>query len=201
MIDAERNRRLCLHPDYDHRTDPEAHDDREFRDEWQDGVYRAAWRHAVERGYHRIADFGCGSAFKLTKYFSRFDTTGYEIEPTLGFLREKYPDRRWCDGAAVESFDADLLICADVLEHLADPLALLQKVRRSPVAVVFLSTPSLEMLAGRGKSFRLGPPDNKSHINEWATDEFRNLAQSAGFRLLEQSIVSLEQGTQLIIAS
>jgi hypothetical protein len=68
-LDASRNRRLCLHPDYKYRTDPTAFDDRKLKDKWQDKVYKSAWELLFHESYRSVIDFGCGSGFKLMKYF------------------------------------------------------------------------------------------------------------------------------------
>ena len=200
MIDRQRNDRLCLHPDYDCRAYPRAFDDRPQTDHWQNAVYKSAWKFAKLHGFHHIADYGCGSGYKLVKYFSEFNTVGYEIPPALDHLREKYPARRWEDGNLdLIAFDADVLICADVIEHMADPIALLRKIAVSAVKYSFFSTPSLDILAGRGASLRMGPPNNETHVNEWMTAEFRQLIDNY-LHVVDHLIVSIEQGTQLIIA-
>jgi hypothetical protein len=192
------NASLCIHPDYVQRENPYHFDDRELRDEWQDGVYRYARDVAYKFGY-TILDFGCGSGFKLMKYFSAFNTIGYELEPSLSFLKEKYPDRLWEFASTDGHFVGDLLICADVIEHIVDPLPLLEKIKRGPLNTMIFSTPSLEILSERGLSPRLGPPDNESHIREWTTLEFYSF-MSVHFNVLDHQVVSCAQGTQLILA-
>ena len=90
-------------------------DDRGSKDECQNEVYELAYKIANANFYQSIGDIGCGSGFKLIKYFSDFATIGFEIEPTLAFLKEKYPNRRWMHGNFFMFFDQtfDLLICAD----------------------------------------------------------------------------------------
>lgn len=197
-----RNARLCLHPDYICRPNPTAFDDRPFKDEWQDNVYRIAAERAASWVFDRprIADFGCGSGFKLMKYFSHYDTTGYEIEPALTHLRETYEGRNWVDGSELPTFDCDLLICADVIEHLVDPIALLETIAESKIVTyVFLSTPSLEILADRGQSPRRGPPNNTSHFNEWSTREFSEFV-GRYLNVVEHTVPRVNQGTQMIVA-
>lgn len=199
LVDEERNRALCIHPSYQHRPDPIHYDDRKQTDNWQNEVYRLANRIAVERKYRSVVDFGCGSGFKLMKYFAGFETVGYEVDPALSFLRQAYPDRCWRDGADDSRLAGDMLICSDVIEHLANPIGLLERMRDSPVRTIILSTPALEILAERGQSLRLGPPDNRSHLNEWTTREFRDFCDMH-LKVLNHMVVSAAQGTQLIVA-
>lgn len=200
-IDYARNRTLCLYEHYSHRPEPATFDDTALEDEFQDGVYSAAWETALKGGHRRIVDFGCGSAYKLVKYFPVLDTLGYEVGQTLRFLEKTYPTRRWADGSdlARVSLNADIVICADVIEHLLDPLPLLRKLGTARAHSIFLSTPALDLLADRGWSPRLGPPANDCHVNEWTTEEFGNLV-GRYLRVLDHTVVSVAQCTQMIVA-
>jgi 2-polyprenyl-3-methyl-5-hydroxy-6-metoxy-1,4-benzoquinol methylase len=136
------------------------------------------------------------------KYFGLIETIGYEIPPTLDYLKATYPNKRWEDSSDLEaiSLKSDILICSDVIEHLEDPTLLLKKISSSFVKKVFLSTPALEMLAERNGSPRLGPPANLRHVNEWTTQEFRKLVEQY-LTVTDHSVVNVEQCTQLIIGS
>jgi SAM-dependent methyltransferase len=202
MLDVDRNRRLGLHPDYRYRPDPLAFDDRELKDEWQDKVYKTAWDVVFSEHYRSVIDLGCGSGYKLMKYFGLIETIGYEIPPALDHLKATYPNKRWEDSSDLPaiSLKSDILICSDVIEHFDDPTLLLKKIASSSVKQVFLSTPALEMLAERNMSPRLGPPANVSHVNEWTTQEFRKLVEQY-LTVMDHSVVNVEQCTQLIIGS
>lgn len=197
MLDEKRNTELCIHPFYEMREKPEAFDDRKMRDEWQDDVYRLA-RLSMDSVATRVVDFGCGSGFKLMKYFSACQTVGHELEPTLSYLKATYPDREW-RGDYPKRFTGDVFICADVLEHMLDPTELLRRLADSTVGLMFLSTPALDILVEQGRSPRLGPPDNKSHVNEWTVLEFRSYI-AMYLDILEHMVPNCEQGTQLIVA-
>lgn len=71
------------------------HDDRNFKDEYQNGVYLEAKSIVIDNNYKKIVDVGCGSAFKLLKHFNEYDTVGYEIDPCYTFLTENYPNKHW----------------------------------------------------------------------------------------------------------
>jgi SAM-dependent methyltransferase len=190
----------ALRPDYTIRSEGTPFDDRKFRDEWQREVYEVARDLFDKHKCQRIVDFGCGSGFKLVKYFDGVDFTGIEIEPALGFLRAKYPEHSWRDGTQITPalFDADMVVCSDVIEHLPDPDALLYAIRDSRVRVAVISTPALELLADRGISPRLGPPANPAHLREWSTLEFSQYI--SGFLPISRHVITnIQQCTQAVV--
>ena len=63
----------------------------------------------------------------------------------------------------------DLVICADVIEHLVDPDELLGFIERCQPKVIVLSTPDRNKMR---PDTRGGPPSNFCHVREWAWDEF-----------------------------
>lgn len=187
--------------EYRHQPNPVAYDDREQKDNWQRQVYENAARIARAKKIRSVVDFGCGSGFKLLKYLSDFETVGVEIDPALSYLRSQYPDRMWRDGAffTPDTFNADLVICSDVLEHLLEPDRLLSALASSKGGFFVFSTPALELLADRGASPRLGPPANPTHVYEWTTTEFRELI-GEHLTILAHGIVNLKQATQMCVA-
>ena len=102
-------------------------DDRSNTDFFQNEVYQTAWRFLRENSLSGVLDVGCGSGYKLVKYFADEETLGLELPETLAFLQKKYPDRVWAlsDFASPPQGRYGLTICADVIEHLQDPDALL----------------------------------------------------------------------------
>jgi len=145
-------------------------DDRSNTDAFQDEVYQTARRFATQQDLHAVLDVGCGSGYKLMKYFADEDTLGLELPETLAFLQGKYPDRRW----ALSDFEHPpqgkfgLTICADVIEHLPDPNALLDFFERVDSEYFLLSTPERGRL-GLTARFR---PRNAWHLREWTQEEF-----------------------------
>jgi 2-polyprenyl-3-methyl-5-hydroxy-6-metoxy-1,4-benzoquinol methylase len=164
--------------DYISRSSYTHHDDRGWQDQAQDEVYAAAFQIANSRGFRRIADIGCGSGFKLVKYFSNnFNTTGFEIEPTLSWLRMTYPNQRWEPSDFLNSYveqQFDLLINADVIEHLVNPNILLDWIDALDFEILVLSTPDRDLLPRiqAGTQSQTGPPVNPTHVREWSFDEF-----------------------------
>src|SRR5262249_49654669 len=73
--------------------------------------------------------------------------------------------------------EPDVVVCADVIEHVDDPVLFLERLRwllRADTLLV-LSTPDRERLEDQPT---LGPPRNPHHIREWAEPELRRLVES-----------------------
>lgn len=191
----------CQKSEYSARTSIDAFDDRAYRDEWQDGVYAFARRVAINRNARAICDYGCGSGFKLMKYFSDMDTIGIEVDPCYSFLMETYPGRKFKRPLMSEDdfAESELVISADVIEHLNRPDLFLRSIQKSKSSCVILSTPALEILADRGDSPRLGPPRNQSHFREWTTSEFRQFVESY-IPVSEHFVSNVKQATQVILS-
>ena len=131
---------------------------------------KAVYRHAAkihEGG--RVLDVGCGTGYKTMKFFRRTETLGLEIEPSLSFLRKKYPDRSWEESnfGRIPEGIFPLVICADVIEHIIDPDDLLNFIGKIDFNTCVMSTPDRDTLNNE-----LGPPRNRSHLREWSFAEF-----------------------------
>ena len=59
----------CIYEGYNSRTEFVTCNQTEHTDGFQDEVYEAARKLCVAKEYETILDIGCGSAFKLIKYF------------------------------------------------------------------------------------------------------------------------------------
>ena len=80
---------------YEHRNTYTHYSDIGYEDQYQDEVYQTALKIMVDNKLKKVFDIGCGSGFKLRKYFSSYDFIGAEINPTLEWLKEEYPDDNW----------------------------------------------------------------------------------------------------------
>ncbi|GAB4524538.1 MAG: hypothetical protein Tsb0019_26530 [Roseibium sp.] len=198
-MDAPR-KRYAIRPDYRHRETASGFDDRGNQQEFQKSVYQFCCHYALHRGYRRIADFGCGSGFKLMSYLGGFDTTGFELEPSLSCVKECYPDRKWCaaDLETIDFSEFDLVVVADVIEHLADPDDLMSALARGRPASIVFSTPAREILIEQNRSAPCGPPRNPSHFREWTTREFAEYVGTF-FEISGHVVINPAQATQLVL--
>lgn len=174
-------------------------------DECQDEVYAAAFDFALKKQCRVVADIGCGSGFKLLKYFKEYQTIGFEVCQTLPFLKSHYPEREWylSDFSTIQMNlpKIDLVICADVIEHLLDPDQLLNWINKLKFKYLVLSTPDRELLPRIQESNQclIGPPKNPHHIREWNFDELEKYL-SQYLNVINHFHVKKEWWTQVIIA-
>lgn len=170
------------------------YNDTNMKDEWQKEVYEYAKKIFVANNLKSVWDIGTGSAYKLLKNFSEYDTLGTDLTPTVDWLRKTYPDRKWSD--SFEVFHGyDMIICSDVIEHIVDPDLLLDTIEQAKPKFVVFSTPE-RMLFQRGHD---GPPDNICHVREWTFSEFDHYIGSR-FVVLEHFISNKSQATQCLLA-
>jgi hypothetical protein len=175
----------CLPKNYIVRHNPTHHIDIGFKDEGQKEVYIFAQRFAIKNGYRKIVDIGCGSAYKLINYFGDMDTVGYEVEPTLSYLKNEYPNKLWKSSGEnadirMENFyeSCDVIICSDVIEHIKNPDTLIEFLLKFDAKYYIISTPCREVLCNNAKfnnyyaSSYYGPPINSAHALEWTMIEF-----------------------------
>lgn len=173
-------KRYKIKQEYLINTQPSHHNDIPYTDGSQNEVYSFCKKLTDSENLKSVLDIGCGSGYKLIKYFSEIDTIGIEMEPCYSFLNKRYPDRKWIltDGRSNYfpsiNTNIDLIICSDVIEHIIDPDNLLDFINSLDFNYLVISTPDREIL----KNFNgyedcdLGPPINTSHVREWNFNEF-----------------------------
>jgi SAM-dependent methyltransferase len=138
-----------------------------------------------------VVDVGCGPAVKLSRIAHRFPDRvyyGLDQEDPIAHCQRTYAFGTWLaeDFEAPRQLDrlptADLVICADVIEHMPDPDRLLSYIARisSTQTLILLSTPDRAKLVGP----HARRPSNEAHIREWAFEEFRAYLESRGFDVL-----------------
>jgi hypothetical protein len=187
-----------IHTTYEPRLRNSFFDDMPFRDEWQNEVYAFAREIAEREHLDSVCDLGCGSGFKLLKYFEDRTTIGLDLAATIEKLREKYPRRTWMvsDFSAPPVHSPDLVICSDVIEHLADPHQLLACLKSMRPRYIVLSTPDRNLLRVGTHN---GPPLNEAHVREWSMPQFRAYVES-WFEVLDHFISNAGQCTQCLLA-
>jgi len=81
----------------------------------------------------------------------------------------------------------DLVVCADVLEHLADPTRCVRFIREhlAPGGRAVISTPERDRL--RGRDCRESP--HPEHVREWNAVEFRAFLEHSGLAVLRQRLL------------
>lgn len=175
------------------------HDDREFLDQCQREVYEYARNICERQNLVSVLDLGCGSGYKLVKFFpaTRYKTFGVELEPCYSFLCAKYPERQWMRPGTLP-VKAEMIILADVIEHVVDPDEIMQLISLVDFRYVVLSTPERDTLAfvKAGVASKNGPPTNRSHVREWNFEEFR--AYCAAWLKVEDHFVD---GSQIVLGS
>lgn len=178
----------------------------ETLDEAADDAYWAPWRIEASRRYQRhvyvwaqrlirqrslgsVLDVGCGVGAKLRDLIEPVcsDVTGVDQASAIDAAGEHgtgaelvplnldNPDRE-----LGRTFD--LILCADVLEHLLDPDRAMSLIRSAchERTLVLLSTPDRRRRRGRA-CMRSEKP---VHVREWASGEFRRYATTRGFDVI-----------------
>ncbi|HLO39584.1 MAG TPA: class I SAM-dependent methyltransferase [Phycisphaerales bacterium] len=152
---------------------------------WQHHVYRWAAELMASEGLTSVLDVGCGPCVKLLKFIAPLtsDITGLDQPSALEAGRRQ--------GAAftLASVDLenpqfspgrtyDLIICADVIEHLADPEPAIGLFRRcaGPRTLLLISTPERSRERGRACMASNKP----EHVREWTREEFERFLRSRG---------------------
>lgn len=154
--------------------------------QWQADVYRLAVQLARKYGAKHLIDLGCGRGHKLIQYANEFEIVGVDYGDNIAYCHAHHSPGSWVTediGATVldsSFFEDSVVICADVIEHLPDPTALMKTLRNaSKVAkYVIVSTPDrLRVYKGEHQ----GPPGNPAHVREWTNSELQAYFKGEGF--------------------
>jgi SAM-dependent methyltransferase len=171
------------------------YNDTDEEDRYQKEVYEAAKELFDNNNFESVLDIGCGSGYKLVKYFSNVKTLGLDVERTVNFLQEKYPTKNWSSNFnPVNGYD--LIISSDVIEHIANPDILINLIKDCKPKLIILSTPDRNLLPVEVNN---GPPKNLSHIREWSFEEFYQYI-GYHFDIIDHYISNKKQATQVIVA-
>jgi len=174
---------LYLRADY-RRQAPKAEDPAgrfSLNPQW--GVYEFASRYDCER----VIDVGCGGAGKTRHFFDRRDVVLVDRPAMLELVEWDGVERH---GVDLEVWSPDeslckpdtLVICADVIECLWNPLNLLSALAALWVdgCVLLLSTPDRIAMTMAGYHGAKGPPRDQKQAQLWSIPEFHRLLASVG---------------------
>ena len=194
-----------IHDNYNARKEKVVYQDtRDRTDEFQDEVYKLLGNIVKFSGLINpiVADIGAGSGYKLEKWIPEVqgeNLIGYELEPNLSFLKTKYPNKTWVESNfSNEPLKADIVICADVIEHLLNPDSLLEFINKMEPKHIIISTPDRDLLVNLLGRDNNGPPHNQYHIREWNKDELHDYI-SRFFTVVNQHYIK-EEYQQIIHA-
>jgi hypothetical protein len=183
---------------------------------WQPDVYPYAAARAAELGRDVVIDIGCGRAGKLASLAAEHPSwsfVGVDLGDNLAWCRDNHPFGQWieADLESAERLPIDpsrvrrsVVVCSDVIEHLVTPTPALTLIRGLLIegnGVAVLSTPARECRSGYDAP---GPPRNRSHVREWASDEFQALLQASGFKIHKAGLTRSDDAsnglsTQLVL--
>jgi len=152
---------------------------------------------------HRALDIGCaegalGEALKSRD--AATEITGIELDQGMADRAAERLDRvlrveamTALDTLIAEGQRFDLVVCGDVLEHLADPWSALKKIRQlCPSGQVIVSLPNVghwttwwSVLAHGYWPYRDRGIHDRTHLRFFARNNLRELFEPAGFEIAE----------------
>jgi SAM-dependent methyltransferase len=169
-------------------------------------VYTTARDLLRARGYHSAMDVGCGPATKVRDLLAPHcaDLQLVDQPSALALAAAAVPGAPFL-AADLEGIDADLgrhfdlVICADVVEHLLEPGACVDFVRRhlAPGGRAVFSTPERDHLRGADCM----ASSQAEHVREWSAAEFAAYLHKSGFVVERQLFFPLQRIGRLEFAA
>ena len=161
---------------------------------FQWGVYKYAFNLIREKKLKTVLDLGCGAGVKLNKIITRITSNiiGIDKEEAVEYCKSTYKlGRYYVDDfempSLVLSENIDLIICADVIEHLLNPDAILNYIKKysNKKTYILFSTPERDLLRGQDCMESSKP----EHIREWNSKEFKHYLENSGFHILHHKLL------------
>lgn len=184
------------------RTDESSPGGRELQEAGENRDYFSQERRDVEAlipiGVQRVLDVGCGEGLlgKRLLELGATEVTGIEIRPEV--CRKAVQNLSDVHCGDIESMPLpfkrghfDCIVCADVIEHLRDPLAVLRKLRLvlGERGVIIASIPNvrywgvISMLADGGWTYADSGILDRTHLRFFTRREIEALFVEAGLEL------------------
>ncbi|GAH15192.1 unnamed protein product, partial [marine sediment metagenome] len=142
-----------------------------------------------------VLDVGCRDANKLMKLIYPICNDVYGIDKEKYFIdlcKKKYKNHNFfVDDVENPKLKInkkfELIICSDIIEHLANPDNLLDYVKKysNNNSVVVFSTPERDLRYGES----CNKPKLEGHIREWNSTEFKNYLEYMGFKIIYQKFI------------
>lgn len=159
-------------------------------------VYRHARKAIVENTMKSVLDIGCGNPQKLRAFIYPFidDITGVDLPEIIDQIKMEFGTWIECDLNKDDldlDRDFDVIIAADVIEHLESPKNLFRMLKRhaNSETMIIISTPEKVTTEG----------NNPSHHREYEKDELNNILEASGFEIKNvQSIKETRSKTPYI---
>lgn len=142
-------------------------------------------------GCTHVLDIGCGRGHKLVKLHPEFNLVGVDYGANFNFCNGHYSFGQWLCLDLEEAhpnllptaiLERTVVVCSDVIEHLADPTGLLttlvECLKYAPVAIV--TTPERDLV---GSPHDMGPPASPAHVREWNQVELTQFLKAASFEV------------------
>jgi len=195
-MDQWRTKNYFLKRGYVAREEPAYFEDAKAGIIYQPDVYPFAADLAGQMACNKIIDIGCGRAMKLAKLHEQYPEriyVGVDFGENITWCKANYNFGTWVEANLEQSntvrwkrplVEGSLILCSDVVEHLVNPIPLLQMIRellQQGARVFVLSTPDRDRINGTHHS---GPPPNPCHVREWNLEELKILLEFSGFKLI-----------------
>lgn len=153
--------------------------------EYQVPVYLKAKSVLKDKGLSRLIDLGCGDGRKVKTFLSLYASKIIGVDINQNKLLDAaaiLPTATWIQGDLQDPLPfkfekTDLILCADVLEHLENPKSFLDSIPKN-IWCVF-STPDVETIVGDTVQINAG------HKHEWTKAQFTKFLSKQGFTIEE----------------
>lgn len=154
---------------------------------YQTHVYRGVREVMLADKLTSVLDVGCGCPEKLRAYVFPVsnDITGIDILDEIDF--EEYGMKYYREDLNVAKLDInrifDLIVCADVIEHMRIPTSLLELIKRhsNERTKIVISTPDV--------SSYINVNPHPGHVQAWDGDTFKDFLEALGFVVSSLNLV------------